>query len=67
VEPHPFQLAGKRALAGAFFLALLLQPLGCFCTSQGVVALVGNALAAVELQDPAGDVVEEVAVVGDHA
>ena len=38
----------------------------CFCSSQdGVVALVGDAAAAVELQDPAGDVVEEVAVMGD--
>ncbi len=38
----------------------------CFCSSQlEVVALVGDALAAVELEDPAGDVVEEVAVVGD--
>ena len=37
---------------------LLFQPLG-------VVALPRNAAAAVELEDPAGDVVEEVAVVGD--
>ena len=39
-------------------LLLLLQP-------AGVVALVGVARAAVELEDPPGDVVEEVAVVGD--
>ncbi len=38
---------------------LLLQP-------ARVVALIGDALAAVELEDPAGDVVEEVAVVGDR-
>ena len=38
----------------------------CFCSSQArVVALVGDAPAAVELEDPAGDVVEEVAVVRD--
>src|SRR5690606_16781132 len=29
------------------------------------VALIGNAVAAVQLQDPAGGVVQEVAVVGD--
>ena len=39
-------------------LGLLLQP-------GGVVALPRDAAAAVELEDPAGDVVEEVAVVGD--
>ena len=37
---------------------LLLEP-------RGVVALERDALAAVELEDPAGDVVEEVPVVGD--
>ena len=36
---------------------LLLEP-------RGVVALERDAVAAVELEDPAGDVVEEVAVVG---
>ena len=40
----------------AFFF--LFQP-------GGVVALVGDAFAAVEFEDPAGDVVEEVAVVGN--
>ena len=38
-------------------LGLLLQP-------ARVVALVGHALPAIELQRPLGDVVEEVAVVG---
>ena len=37
---------------------LLLEP-------ARVVALVGDAAAAVELEDPAGHVVEEVAIVGD--
>ena len=39
-------------------LLLLLEP-------ARVVALEGDAAAAVELEDPAGDVVEEVAIVGD--
>ena len=38
-------------------LALLLEP-------RAVVALVGNARPAVELEDPAGDVVEEIPVMG---
>ena len=65
VGAHPFELGGDRALAALFralFLGharlLLLEP-------ARVVALVGDALAAVELEDPAGDVVEEVAVVRD--
>jgi hypothetical protein len=37
---------------------LLLQPVG-------VVALVGDALAAIQFQDPSGHVVQEVTVVGD--
>ena len=63
VRAHPFELRRDRALAALFaalFLGhtrlLLLEP-------ARVVALVGDALAAVELEDPAGDVVEEVAVV----
>ena len=50
-----------RGLLAAF----LLQPLLLLRQPGRVVALVGNAAAAVELEDPAGDVVEEVAVVGD--
>ena len=45
--------------------ALLLQPLLFLHQPGRIVALVGNALAAVELEDPAGDIVEEVAVMGD--
>ena len=66
VRAHPFELGGDRPLAGllgALFLGqarlLLLEP-------ARVVALVGDAASAVELEDPAGDVVEEVAVVGDR-
>ncbi len=40
-------------------LLLLLEP-------AGIVALVRHALAAVEFQGPLGDLVEEVAVVGDE-
>ena len=40
-------------------LLLLLEP-------GRVVAFPGNARAAIELEDPAGDVVEEVAIVGDR-
>src|SRR5262249_48000562 len=55
----------KRALARFLLAALLLEPLLLLCEPSRVVALVGDAAPAVELEDPAGDIVEEVAVVGD--
>ena len=61
----PFALAADRALARVVLAAFLLEALGLGFEIGGVVALVGNAAAAVELEDPAGDVVEEVAIVGD--
>ncbi len=62
---NPFLLALERALVRGLLAALLLQPLLLLHQPGRIVALVGNALAAVELEDPAGDIVEEVAVVGD--
>ena len=61
----PFELAGQGLLAGLVLAGLLQQALGLLLEPGGVVALPGDAAAAVELEDPAGDVVEEVAVVGD--
>jgi len=47
------------------FAALLLEPLLLLHQPGRIIALVGNALAAVEFENPARDVVEEVAVMGD--
>src|SRR5207249_10659712 len=62
----PLELTGQRAMArevGPFLLgearALLLEP-------GGVVAFPRDAVPAIELEDPARDVVEEVAVVRDR-
>ena len=41
------------------------EPLELLAEPRRVVALEGNAAAAVEFEDPAGDLIEEVAVVGD--
>ncbi len=50
----------RVVLAAFLFEALLLL------TEPGrIIALVGNAAAAIELENPARDIVEEVAVVGD--
>ena len=65
VEPNPLELLVDRALAGALLLLLLLQPGALLLEPARVVALVGDAAPTVELEDPAGDVVEEVAIVGD--
>ena len=55
--PCRIQAVGLRLLLHAQAVALLLQP-------ARVVALPGQAVAALELQDPLGHVVEEVPVVG---
>ncbi len=62
----PFQLAGERALARLLLTLLLGQPLLLLLEPGRVVALPGDAAAAVELEDPARDVVEEVAVMRDR-
>ena len=61
----PFALALDGALARLLLAAFLREALLLLLEPGRVVALVGNAAAAVELEDPARDVVEEVAVVGD--
>ena len=62
---HPVQLARQRLDAGVLGLAFLLEPLLLLLQPSGVIALVGNASAAVELENPARNLVEEIAVVGD--
>ncbi|MGY3651612.1 hypothetical protein ACVWW2_006903 [Bradyrhizobium sp. LM4.3] len=61
----PFLLAGQRLLMSSVLAALLLEPLLLLLQPGRVIALVGDALAAIELEDPTRDVVEEVAIMGD--
>src|SRR5262249_54922604 len=63
---HPLELALQRAPSRRLLLLLLGEALLLLVEPRGVVALPRNALPAVELEDPAGDVVEEVAVVRDR-
>ncbi len=63
---HPFQFALQRALLVAFRAAFLRHPLGLLLQPVGIVPLIGNAAPTIELQDPPGDVIEEIAVVGDQ-
>ncbi len=59
---HPLELARERAAARRLRLLLDREPLLLLLEPRRVVALERNALAAVELEDPARDVVEEVPV-----
>ncbi len=61
----PFLLALQRALMGGVLAAFLRQAFLLLRQPGGVISLIGNAAAAVELENPSGDVVEEVAVMGD--
>src|SRR5205807_5088 len=64
-RPHPLELARERAAARRLLLLLLREPLLLLLEPRRVVAPERDAAAAVELEDPARHVVEEVAVVGD--
>ena len=64
-HPHPLELALQGALARLVALRLLLEAGLLLLQPRAVVALERDAPPTVELEDPAGDVVEEVAVVGD--
>ena len=63
---HPLELALERALPRGLLLLLEREPLLLLLEPGGVVALPRDARAAVELEDPARDVVEEVPIVGDR-
>ena len=61
---NPFQLTLQRFLALALGLFFHCQALGLLFQPTAVVALPGDALAAVQLQNPASHVVKEISVVG---
>ncbi|MBA7704973.1 hypothetical protein ES703_113796 [subsurface metagenome] len=52
---NPFLLAGKRLLVRGILAAFLLQPLLLLHQPLRVIALIRNAAAAIELEDPAGE------------
>ena len=64
--PNPGQLLGQPLLQLGVLAALHRQPLGLFLQVGRVVAFVGIGAATVEFEDPFGDVVQEVPVVGDR-
>src|SRR4249919_2821985 len=66
VLARPLQFLLQRLLARLFLRLFQLQALALLLQPVAVVALPRNAAAAVELEDPLGGVVEEVAIVGDR-
>src|SRR5690625_4804368 len=63
--PDPFQLARKGSLASLVLAGLLLEPLGLLLQPGGIIPLPRDSPPAIELQDPASDLVQEIAVMGD--
>src|SRR4029077_8324556 len=61
--PHPFQFALQGAAARLLLPALGLEPRLLLFEPARVIALERDAAAAVELEDPARHLVEEIAVV----
>ena len=62
---NPGAFALERTSARLVLAAFLLHTFLLLVQPGGVIALVGNAAAVIELEDPAGHVVQEVAVMGD--
>src|SRR5262249_8487694 len=65
-HPDPLQLALERPLARSILLFLLREALALLVEPGGIVPLPGNPGPAVQLEDPAGHVVEKVPIVGDR-
>ena len=61
----PLALGLQRALARFLLSSLLQQPLLLLLQPGRIIALVGNAAAAIEFENPARHIVEEIAIVGD--
>ncbi len=65
IGAHPFQFRLHRLGMRGFLLLLDLQALFLLFQPGGIIAFPGDALTAIQFENPAGHVVEEVAVMGD--
>ena len=61
---HPLQLLFKSSLSRSLLFLFGLQSLLLGLQPGGVVALVGNTVAPVQFENPAGYIIQEVAIVG---
>ncbi len=62
---NPLQLALQGFLAGAFLLFILAQAFLLLFQPGGIVAFPGNPVATVQFQNPTGNVVQEVTIMGN--
>jgi hypothetical protein len=63
VAAYPFQFVFDGFLPGAFFPFLLFQPFLFLFQPLGIIAFEGNPVAAIQFQDPAGDVIQKVSII----
>ena len=63
-HPDPFELTFQRPQAFGFRLLFLFEARLLLFQPGGIVPLEGNPVAVIQLQDPAGHVVQEVPVMG---
>src|SRR5262249_54551447 len=61
---NPLALTHQRLESRLFALALDSEALFLLLKPRRIVSLVGNPLPSIELQNPTGDAVEKVAIVG---
>ena len=63
---QPLQLTLQRFLTRAFGSGFVRQALLFLLQPGGIIALPRDAIAAIEFQNPPGNVVQKIAVVGDR-
>ena len=64
-QTHPIEFALQRSLTRGFRFFFLLQTIPLLLQPTRIIAFPRNALAAIQLENPLRDVVQEVTIVGD--
>ena len=63
---NPFQLISQSFLTSIFFTSLLSQTFLFLFQPRRIVAFIRNTLSTVKFQNPTGNIIQEIAVVGNH-
>ena len=63
---NPLKLVLDRLGAALVLAVLLLEPLALGFKVGRIIALVGEVFSAIEFENPADDIIEEITVMGDH-
>ena len=62
--PDPFKLVLNRLLTAGVFTRFLLQTLRLLFEIGRIIAFIDKVTTAIELKDPADDIIQEIAIVG---